>query len=518
MIPSLPPDFFAQAFRASPLPHCLCAKEDGRFLEVNDSFLAMLGYKREELLGEPAPSIAIWADAQACEEACASLKAGISNLDLEWRLRTRVGGLRHVLASSTEFTAEGIPCVLVSCHDVTERLQQEINLRRSHKLQAVGQLAAGFAHDFNNILAIIQGYTSLLQAEVPSESLSSRGLKEISTAAERAATLTRQLLTFSRKQVMQPKNLNLDSVIEGLGTMLQRILGEQIRLKTQSAIPPPFVRADTGMLEQLIGNLAVNSKDAMPKGGQFIISTTLVQISGAYARIRPEARPGSFACLTVSDTGCGMDAATLQRIFEPFFTTKGVGKGSGLGLATVYGIVQQHKGWIEVSSQLGQGTIFQIYLPAEKEETLSGRHPATSLPMQTANQKTILLVEDEPGLRLLVHGILEKYGYRVHTAENGVHALDVWAKHKTEIDLLLTDMVMPEGMTGRQLALKLKGEDKDLKVIYTSGYSLDLMGEGMEELVEGYNYIQKPYRPQVLAQTLSNCLAGEKNRVMALSN
>ncbi|MDB6031245.1 MAG: multi-sensor hybrid histidine kinase [Verrucomicrobiales bacterium] len=517
MTPLLCSDFFAQAFRASPFPLCLCSKADGRFLEVNDSFLALLGYRREELLGESALSTAIWADAQACEEACVSLRAEMSNADSEWRLRTRTGDLRTVLASSTELAAESMSCVLVCCYDVTDRLKQEINVRQSHKMQAVGQLAAGFAHDFNNILAIIQGYTSLLLADASSQDLSSRALKEISTAAERAATLTRQLLTFSRKQVMQPKVLNLDSVIEGLGTMLQRILGESVILKTQFTTPAPFVRADTGMLEQLIGNLAVNAKDAMPKGGQFIISTSLVEICKAYSRIRPEARPGSFACLTVSDTGCGMDAATLQRIFEPFFTTKGVGKGSGLGLSTVYGIVQQHKGWIEVSSQVGQGTIFQIYVPAETKEVPATPHSQTMSAIQSV-QETILLVEDEPGLRVLVQGILEKYGYRVLSAENGVEALNVWAEHKTEIDLLLTDMVMPEGMTGRQLALKLKEEDKGLKIIYTSGYSLDLMGEGMEELVDGYNYIQKPYRPQILAQTLRNCLAGEKNAAMVFSN
>jgi two-component system cell cycle sensor histidine kinase/response regulator CckA len=512
---NLPQDFFNRAFRASPVASLVCGSSDFRVLEVNEAFLDLTDLSREQVLGKSILSLTIWADTSAREQAEAYFRDQSPRKQGEWRLSSQSGDARTMLASCSPIVLEDLRCLLISCFDVTERLKQEVNVRQSQKMEAVGQLAAGFAHDFNNILAIIQGYTGLLLGERGMPEFSEKALKEISTATDRAATLTRQLLTFSRKQVMQAKILDLNAVIGGLGTMLQRLLGSDVNLKFQFGAPAPAVRADMGMLEQLIGNLAVNSAEAMPTGGQFVISTSLVEISAAYARLRPEAGAGSFACLTVSDTGCGMDASTLQRIFEPFFTTKGVGKGSGLGLSTVYGIVQQHKGWIEVSSQLGHGTIFQIYLPAEKKPLPNPEETLAAAETNIGGKETILLVEDEPGLRLLVEGILEQFGYNVITAENGVRAIELWGRHKASIHLLLTDMVMPEGVTGRQLALKLKVDRPELKVVYTSGYSIDLMGEGMEELFDGVNYIQKPYRPEVLAQTIRACLSGQKNRGLA---
>jgi signal transduction histidine kinase len=484
-------------------------------LEANEAFLDLTDVSREQVLGRSIVSLSIWADGSAREQAESFFVDRSPRKEGEWRLKGCSGEGRTVLACCSPIVVEDLRCLLISCFDVTDRLKQEVNVRQSQKLEAVGQLASGFAHDFNNILAIVQGYTGLLQGERDLPDFSQRALKEISVATERAATLTRQLLTFSRKQVMQPRLLDLNGVVDGLGTMLQRLVGPEVGLRFQLGSPAPAVRADMGMLEQLVGSLAVNSREAMPNGGQFVVSTSLVEISAAYARLRPEAGQGCFACLTVSDTGCGMDAGTLQRIFEPFFTTKGVGKGSGLGLSTVYGIVQQHKGWIEVSSQVGHGTIFQIYLPAERKGVAAPEEAPGAADSPQRGKETILLVEDEPGLRSLVEGMLEHFGYTVIAAENGVRATELWARHKGSIGLLLTDMVMPEGMTGRQLALRLKGERPDLKVVYTSGYSIDLMGEGMEELLDGVNYIQKPYRPEVLAQTIRACLGSGRKVSLA---
>ncbi len=260
---------------------------------------------------------------------------------------------------------------VVHCYgaDVTDMLNLEAQFRHAQKLESVGQLAAGVAHDFNNILTVIQGYADCLLARGPADGPTTKGLKEIANAARRAAALTRQLLMFSRKQVIQPKVLDLNAVLQNLANMLMRLLGEDVRLESSYAPNLPQIEADTGMLEQVVMNLAVNSRDAMPKGGQLSLGTASVEIDEGYASQHPESRPGTFVRLTVTDTGCGMDRQTLDRIFEPFFSTKEVGKGTGLGLATVYGIVKQHRGWIEVSSQPGCGTTFKIYFPAVTRQT-----------------------------------------------------------------------------------------------------------------------------------------------------
>jgi CheY-like chemotaxis protein len=260
------------------------------------------------------------------------------------------------------------------------------------------------------------------------------------------------------------------------------------------------------MMEQIFLNLAMNAREAMPHGGEFTVRSTTVAMDSESARNRSEARTGLFVCITASDNGCGMDTATLNRVFEPFFTTKDVGKGPGLGLATLYGIVKQHNGWTEVASQPGQGTTFRIFLPVKEgpalvtEKSLAGVVPPL--------KKRILVVEDEPPLRALVQSILERNGYRVTDAANGVEALRVWEEQRGEFDLLLTDMVMPEGISGRELAARLREQKPALKVIYSSGYTPELLGPGMEGLCDGVNYLQKPYRPQILAQTVRACLEG----------
>ena len=303
---------------------------------------------------------------------------------------------------------------------------------------------------------------------------------------------------------MQARNLDLNEVIERTGKMLRRILGEDIELVFEHAPALPLVQADAGMIEQVLLNLAVNSRDAMPDGGRLQISTAAVVVTHALLQQMPDATPGPAVSITVADTGSGIAPEHLPRIFEPFFTTKDVGKGTGLGLATAYGIINQHKGWIQASSQLGQGTTFQIFLPASKSKSSADTQPAGGAPVRGGNE-LILLVEDEHTLRVLVRGVLERYGYRVIEACSGKNALELWAECRQEVQLLLTDMVMPDGLTGRQLADMLRADNPELKVIYTSGYSAELAGKGLI-LGDGFNFLQKPYEPRLLAKTVRACL------------
>jgi len=395
---------------------------------------------------------------------------------------------------------------VVHCYveDITERINLESQLRHSQKMESIGQLASGVAHDFNNILTVIQGHAGLLatRSDLPPEM--AKPLQSISFAAERAASLTRQLLMFSRKQVAQPKSLDLKEVIENMSTMLKRLLGENIILKYNPSSRIPPIQGDAGMMEQILMNLAVNARDAMTKGGELTISTFPVEVNEAYVKSHPDARLGLFVCLRVTDTGSGMDAATLDRIFEPFFTTKTVGKGTGLGLATVYGIVRQHKGWIEVTSEVGKGTTFSIFFPASAVPVESASRQSSAATIQGGHE-TILIVEDEPVLRELAQLILKSCGYNVLEATSGVEALSICERRPEPIHLLLTDMMLPEGLSGRELAGQLLVKQPKLKVIITSGYTVDETG-GEKLPKDGYKFLQKPYNHLTLAKIVRETL------------
>ncbi len=391
--------------------------------------------------------------------------------------------------------------------EITDRVSLEAQLRYSVKMEAVGQLAAGVAHDFNNILTVIQGHASLLLEALEDSSDHGKPLKHICLSAEKAANLIRQLLMFSRKQVIQPRHIDLNELLQNLTRMLQRMMGEDIALDVIEHSGLPSVHGDTGMIEQVLMNLAVNAREAMPRGGRLRIATTIQAFAKNAVMSNPEARAGEFVCLTVSDTGCGIDPSILNRIFEPFFTTKEVGKGTGLGLAAVYGIVKQHQGWIEVDSTIGAGTTFRLYFPvsAAPSQPVTGSAPTDKV---SGGNETILVVEDESALRELVEEILSLYGYDVVSACSGVDALRVWEKHREKIDLLLTDMVMPEGISGRELAERLQHQVPKLKVIYTSGYSPGMAGKDLA-LLEGFNFLPKPYPPTRLAEVVRECLDGK---------
>jgi CheY-like chemotaxis protein len=372
------------------------------------------------------------------------------------------------------------------------------------------------AHDINNILTIIQGHAGLLLNMVTQDADVVKSLKQISAASERAAGFIRHLLMFSRKQVYRTKILDLNNVLHNLEYMLPRMLGEHITLEARSGPDLPRIAADIAMVEQIIMNLVVNARDAMPKGGQLLIATSAVEIDAPYLQLHPEAHTGRFVCLTVTDTGCGMERSVLQRIFEPFFTTKEVGKGTGLGLATVYGIVKQHRGWIEVQSKVGAGTTFKVFFPVAGD---AGHLSISSTPESEAVQggkETILLVEDEKDLLELMKEVLQQYKYRILTASCGAEALQVWEEQKGRIDMILTDIIMPGGMTGDELATEMKRRNPDLKIIYASGYTSAFVGRDFGQ--DDVAFLAKPYQPHQVAQLIRDTLDTSAKETSAPNN
>jgi PAS domain S-box-containing protein len=481
--------------------------EDGIVIAVNQAFCRLVGTRREDLEGRPFTSI--YADSEEPERVLQKYRQRFRDRLVEKQVERRLA-LRNGQVVTFEDTTSFVelrgqaPLMLGLFRDVTTQKRLEDQLRQAQKMEAIGQLAGGVAHDFNNILTVIHGHASLLGAGGNLNPASARSSQQIIQAAERAAGLTRQLLTFSRRQVMQPRRLDMNEVVSNMTKMLARILGEDITLQLNYFPQPALVQADASMMEQVLLNLAVNSRDAMPKGGQLALRISMLDLDGRHLAQHPDARPGRFVCLSAIDNGCGIPPENLRRIFEPFFTTKEVGKGTGLGLATVYGIIKQHQGWIEVESTVDKGTSFKVFLPCCNES--SGpivEQPAE--PLVRGGTETILVVEDETPVRELVCNLLAAHGYKILQAESGVKALEVWSQTKEDVDLVLTDLVMPDRMNGRELAERLWAERPKLKVIFTSGYSADVVGKDFV-LRGGLNYLQKPYHPQQLAVTIRDCL------------
>jgi len=422
--------------------------------------------------------------------------------------RRRADGSPIVVSVSTsplrrpDGTIYGIMSILT---DITYVRSMEEQLRQSQKMEAVGRLAGGVAHDFNNLLTAISGYSDLLLHRLPAYSTLRRNVEEIRKAGDRAAALTRQLLAFSRRQVLQPKVLDLNTVVTNMGQMLHRLIGEDIELATDLSPSLSLVKADPGQIEQVIVNLAVNARDAMPDGGRITIATADADLSHAYAAAHPEVRPGPHVLLSVADTGHGMSDETQAHLFEPFFTTKERGKGTGLGLATVYGIVQQSGGHIRVNSATNRGSTFLIYLPrveAPEDSAQTGDRPP--LPHPSPGTETILLAEDEDVVRQLAREILSGNGYKVLDAGNGREALLISEAHRGEIHLLLTDVVMPK-MSGRELTERIRPLRPGLRILYMSGYTDDaILRHGVLE--DGIPFLQKPFTPEELARKVREVL------------
>ena len=495
---------FSKAFRANPIPLAIQSLQRETITDANQGFQTLTGYSREDLVGHSPLELALWVEPEQSRTILEKLRTDPSIRHLPCRLRTHSGAVCDILLSVELIELNGESCLLTIAQDITEQLQLEKQLRHSQKMEAVGQLAAGIAHDFNNMLTVIQGNASLVLADCtdPAE----RPLLEgIVAAAQRSAKMVRQLLTFSHKQTMEVTSMNVREILAPLAEMLPRMLGEQITVRVD--VPPhlPPVAGDSGMVEQMLMNLAVNARDAMPRGGRLTIHAAVADVTAADLRVNQDARPGRFLCLSVTDTGSGIAPDVLPRIFEPFFTTKPVGRGTGLGLATVYGIAKQHGGWIGVASELGRGTTFKVFLPVNAALAPAPVEAPHELTPRARGKETILLVEDEDTVRYCASTILTSHGYTVLTACNGLEALTVWKQNRERIDLLLTDMVMPGGLSGRDVAKRLLVDHPELKVIFTSGYSRD-MGGSASPFMAAHRFIAKPYQLSALLRTVRDGL------------
>jgi len=476
--------------------------DSGRFMEANPSLCAMLGYSRDEVLSMDAASIIHPQDLEREPIGWEALKAGLVRI-IERRFVRKDGSIVPV-ETKTRRMQDGRYLSIV--RDITARRQadqaltalreREEQLRQAQKIEAIGRLAGGVAHDFNNVLTAIMGYTDLLLDDFREDDPRRQDLKEIKKAGERAAGLTRQLLAFSRKQVLQPVMLDLNAIVGGVDKLLRRLLGDEIEFHFAPDAALRKVIADPGQVEQVLINLSVNARDAMADGGRLTVRTQNVRVSQEEAQQRPPMIPGLYVTLMVADTGHGIEPDVAPHIFEPFFTTKAQGKGTGLGLATVYGIVKQSDGFVFVDSQPGQGAAFTVYLPAAEET------PADTIDGGDASaHPVVLVVEDEPAVRALAAGVLRRQPVMVLEAASASEALHIARQHQ-RLDLLLTDIVMPGG--GHELARELRRERPQLKVIYMSGYSDENVRQAAAR--EGIPFVQKPFTPHALVKVVSDAL------------
>jgi PAS domain S-box-containing protein len=492
---------YRRLVQAMPLPVWVYDVETLRILAVNDSAVAHYGYGRDEFLSMTIAQLRPPEDVPRLLDEVRSAGDRLRR-SANWRHVKKDGTVIEVETSGHAIEIDGRRARIVVVNDVTEKRRIEQQLRQALKMDAVGKLAAGIAHDFNNLLTVIMSYSDLLASELEPDDPRRADVEEIRRSSESAAGLTRQLLAFSRQQVVQPRIVRLNQVVMGTGKMLKRLIGESVELAVSLSREAGAVRIDTGQLEQVAVNLALNARDAMPHGGRLLIETKNVDFAEPTADEESLYPPGHYVMLAVSDNGVGMDKPTQARIFEPFFTTKDPGRGTGLGLATVYGIVSQNGGFISVYSEPGRGTSFKVYFPrvddpvAVEEAVTAGEPPG--------GKESILVVEDDAAVRTLVRQSLQRLGYHVLEAPDGESALAVAAKHPEPIHLVLTDLIMPR-MSGRNLAEKVVELRPDVAVLYVSGYTDDaLVHHGVLEA--GANYLEKPFTFDALARKVRQVL------------
>ncbi len=481
---------------------------DSSFSFASPSVERVLGFRPEELRTLSALSLVHPEDLEKCRGEYARLTSGAGDsvvLGFPVRIARKAGGWRTLEANARNLLAHpAISGFVINARDITERQQLEDKLLQAQKMEAVGRLAGGVAHDFNNLLTVVIGYADVLGTSTELNREAREGVEEISKAAKRAAELTQQLLAYSRKQVLQPRTIDLNSLLAGMHGMLRRLIGEDVEILTHAAADSKSVRADPSQIAQVIMNLAANARDAMPNGGAIVFETQNVILDESYCRRFPEISPGEYMMLAVSDTGCGMDEETKKRIFEPFFTTKGIGKGTGLGLATVYGIVKQSGGHIAVASELGRGSTFKIYLPVAAAERVAGRGGTADSEIPKGVE-SVLVVEDETPLRRMICMVLERAGYVVHAAASSE---DVFPKAAdlARIDLLVTDVILP-GMNGKEIAEMLLPRHSSMQILYISGYTESAIGQH-GNLPEETAFLQKPFSPGELARKVREVLDG----------
>ena len=494
---------FSKAFHSNPAAITIADLTSKVYLEVNEAFEEMTGYRRDDVVGRDWDELAFLADSYDWDKTVVQLVKEGRLRNCEFHFRKKNGHSGAGLLSAELIEVDGKQCAITAIVEISERLQLESQLRQAQKLESVGRLAGGVAHDFNNLLTLINGYSdSVLKGLRPTDPLYPY-VEEIKRAGEHAASLTNQLLTFSRKQVIQPRPLDMSAIVNDAERMLQRLIGEDIELVT--TIDPLLgqVMADPDQIHQVIMNLVVNARDAMPEGGKLEITMKNADVDEGSMSAHPDAGPGRYVLMTITDTGIGMDEDTLQSAFEPFFTTKRPGVGTGLGLSTVYGIVRQSGGWIHVRSEVGQGTSFRIYLP--RIDTLSVPNRAESNWVKVLHgDETVLVVEDNDAVRRLTKTILKAYGYQVLEAANSTEAFALEKEHSDEIHLLLTDVILP-GMNGMALSEQLRALRPKLKVLFTSGYTADVIAR-RGVLQRDVAYLQKPFGPDSLAAKVREVL------------
>jgi PAS domain S-box-containing protein len=491
---------FRLLFEDHPQPMWVMEAASGRFLAANTAAAQLYGYTPEQFLQMNIGDIDLGLDPENPETAIPS-SPGVK----VWRHRADAGRIVDIEAAVHDIQFNGNAAQLAVLFDVTGRRRLEDQLRQAQKMEAVGMLAGGVAHDFNNLLTIITGYSQLILNSIRPEDPNRHSVEQIMKAGERAAALTKQLLAFSRRQVLQAKVLDLNKLVGSLATMLRRLIGEDVDLRL--VLPPDLgrVSADPSQIEQVLMNLVVNARDAMPKGGILTIETNNVCLDETYVSRHSSVKPGQYILLGVSDTGAGMDQATLARLFEPFFTTKGTGKGTGLGLSTVFGIVKQSGGSVEVYSEPGHGTSVKVYLPRIDQPVSVEAKSERKTVMR--GSETILLVEDDEMVRTLVRETLQREGYQILDAPGPLEARRISEQHKGAIQLMITDVVMPK-VNGRELAEQLGKRRPDMRVLYMSGYTDNaIMNSGVLE--KDVAFIQKPFTPAVMAEKVRDVLESD---------
>jgi PAS domain S-box-containing protein len=499
---------FRVLFESSPDP-CYMGTVDGRYIDINRAAEELVGYSREEVIGKSAFELGILHPDyfEAGARMMAECMAGSPSSPTEIVVRHRDGREIVIESRLAAVRMKDAVAILSTGRDITARKQAEMErrrleeqLRQASKMEAVGRLAGGVAHDFNNLLTGIRGFTDLVLSGLAPGDAAHADLLEIQRATQRAAALTGQLLAFSRKQVVDPTVLDLNKLLVGAMRILERLIGEDVQLEFAPGADLSAVRVDPSGIEQVLINLAVNARDAMPNGGRLSIETTAVEIDSAFCSEHIDARPGAYVLLSVTDTGLGMSAGVLSHLFEPFFTTKGPGRGTGLGLSIIYGIVQQSNGFVHVESGVGEGSTFRIYLPAIAERPAPSTAPTDAdVPRGT---ETILIVEDEVLVRDLVTKFLENQGYRVLSAARGMEALEL--ARGASIDLLLSDVILPN-MNGRQTYERLLLSTPALRVLFMSGYTENIIApHGVLEA--GFQFVQKPFSLRELARKVREAL------------
>lgn len=501
---------FSLAFQTSPYAITITRVSDGLFVEVNDTFTSIIGYSREEAVGKTTLDLDMWVDPAVRDDMIATLGAGQRIREREVDLRAKDGRVVHTLVSIDLIKLGDDLCFLASVSDITERVRAreereylQEQLLQAQKIESVGRLAGCVAHDLNNLLVPILGYSDMLLEDCPPDAEMRMPLEAIAHASTRARDLVQQLLAFSRKQVLEFVSIDLNELLARFERLLRSTIREDITIEFLLEDGVPLIRGDVGQIEQVVMNLAVNGRDAMPGGGTLTVQTGVAELDDAYVTTHPDAQPGRYVTLTVTDTGAGMDAETREHIFEPFFTTKATPLGTGLGLATVYGIVKQHGGTIYVYSEPGCGATFRVYLPVSDQEPPPVAAPVAA-PARVHGSETILLVEDDEQVRELARAVLTRQGYQIITAASGNDAIALLDGHEGAVDLLLTDVVMPE-MSGKDLFDCLAATNPDLRVLYMSGYTDDVIAH-RGVIDEGVNFIQKPFAVQALAAKVRHVL------------